>query len=37
MNERRHAEKFSSLVFYLPSNTDCKEKISQHRDNVVWI
>ena len=32
--ERQHGEKFSTLFFYLPSTTDCKEKINEFRDNV---
>ena len=34
MNERRHNEESCSLLFYLPSVTDRKEKINQFRDNV---
>ena len=34
MNERRHIEELSGLFFYLPSITDCKEKINQFRENV---
>ena len=34
MNKRRHSEEFSQLFFDLPSITDRKEKINQHRDNV---
>ena len=34
IDERRHNEEFSRLFYYLPSITDCKEKINQLRDNV---
>ena len=34
LNERRYNEESSSLLFYLPSITDRKEKINQFKDNV---
>ena len=34
MNERREKEDFSTLFYYLPSITDRKEDINQHRNNV---
>ena len=34
MNERREKEDFSTLFYYLPSITDRKEDIKQHRNNV---
>ena len=34
MNERREKEDFSTLFYYLPSLTDRKEDINQHRNNV---
>ena len=34
LNERRHNEEFSTLFYFLPSITDRKEKMNQHRDNV---
>ena len=34
MNERLHNEESSGLFFYLPSITECKEKINQFRENV---
>ena len=33
MNERREKEDFSTLFYYLPSVTDRKEEINQHRNN----
>ena len=34
MNERKEKEDFSTLFHYLPSITDRKEDINQHRNNV---
>ena len=34
LNKRWHNEEFSTVLFYIPSITDWKEKINQHRDNV---
>ena len=34
INERREKEDFSMLFYYLPSVTDRKEDINQHRNNV---
>ena len=34
MNERREKEDFSTLFYYLPSITDRKDDINQHRNNV---
>ena len=34
INKRHHGEEFLSLNFYLPSITDCKEKINLYRPNV---
>ena len=34
MNERREKEDFSMFFYYLPSITDRKEEINQHRNNV---
>ena len=34
MNKRREKEDFSTLFYYLPSITDRKEEINQHRNNV---
>ena len=34
MNERREKEDFSTLFYYLPSITDRKEEINQHRNSV---
>ena len=34
LNERWHNEEFPTLFYFLPSITDWKEKINQHRDNV---
>ena len=34
LNKRRHNEEFSGVFFFLPSITNWKKKINQHRDNV---
>ena len=34
LNERWHNEEFPTLFYFLPSITDWKKKINQHRDNV---
>ena len=35
LNERRHNEEFCSLFYFLPSITDQKGKINQHKENEV--